>query len=219
MALVLITPPAAEPLTPAEVRTRLGLSVSDASDAVLTPLITAARQEIDGIDGWLGRALITQTVEMSLDRFEGRIIIVPLPPLQSVVINYDDRDAVEQTLAPSAFRVLAGDPGRIEVVDSWPSTKARSDAVRIRFVAGYGESGASVPEPIRQALAEKVSLARMSSRPNPSLRSDTVDGVGSQTWSTGSDFADALRSSIDGRLEPFRIWTAQASCVTPFSHV
>jgi hypothetical protein len=43
--------------------------VASASDTVLGAFITAARQMLDGRDGWLGRALNTQTWDLILDRF------------------------------------------------------------------------------------------------------------------------------------------------------
>lgn len=70
MSLVLVTPPSVEPLTAAEARARLNIG-SEVTDAVLNAFISAARLMIDGADGWLGRALVTQTWDLVLDHFEG----------------------------------------------------------------------------------------------------------------------------------------------------
>jgi hypothetical protein len=70
MTLQLVTTPPVEPLTVAEARARLNIG-SELTDAVISALISAGRQMIDGADGWLGRALITQTWDLVLDHFSG----------------------------------------------------------------------------------------------------------------------------------------------------
>jgi uncharacterized phiE125 gp8 family phage protein len=57
MRLVLVDGPAVEPLTAAEARARLNIG-AEVTDDVLNAYIMAARQKIDGVDGYLGRALI-----------------------------------------------------------------------------------------------------------------------------------------------------------------
>lgn len=207
MTLVLVTAPAVEPLTAAEARARLSLPAGTPSDDVLNALIKAARQEIDGKDGWLGRALITQTWEIVLDRFPCGAIRLPLPPLQSVTsVTYFDGAAVEQTLAGSSYQVLAGEPAGLAIVGAWPALRQGRENVRIRFVAGYGASGSAVPEPIRMAIAMKVNLLRSMTRQDPLLRSETVDGVGSQQWAVSESIGLAVDKAAQSLLSPFRVW-------------
>lgn len=125
-------------------------------DAYLASLILAARQHLDGLDGMLGRALITQTWELVLDRFPLDEIRLPMPPLQSVVsVKYDNAQGVE-TLVPSTDYVVDTTSwyGWVVPVATklWPSTLDAINAVRIRFIAGYGDAGLNVPAPIRQAM-------------------------------------------------------------------
>src|ERR1017187_7840771 len=68
MSLILVTGPAVEPLTAAEAKARLNIG-DEISDDVMKSLISASRNMIDGRDGWLGRALVTQTWDLVLDRF------------------------------------------------------------------------------------------------------------------------------------------------------
>ena len=68
MRLVLVTPPAVEPLTAAEAKARLNIG-DEVSDEVMNAYIMAARQRIDGADGYLGRALNTQTLAGPADTF------------------------------------------------------------------------------------------------------------------------------------------------------
>lgn len=159
MPLVLITAPETEPVSLAEARLHLRLDASGdpashPDDDLVTALITAARQSLDGRDGWLGRALITQTWELRLDAFPAGIRL-PLPPLRSVTsIKYDDADGVEQTLATDQYVVTADEPAVIVPAYgvTWPSTRAMPEAVRARFVAGYGDAAADVPAPIKAAI-------------------------------------------------------------------
>ena len=98
--LVLITPPAVEPLTAAEAKARLNIG-DEVSDEVMDAYIMAARQRIDGADGYLGRALNTQTWQGRFDLFptcDGGRIYVPLPPLQTVTIGYLDGNGDPVTL-------------------------------------------------------------------------------------------------------------------------
>ena len=155
-SLTLITAPSVEPVTLAEAKAHLRRD-DTADDTLITSLITAARQNIDGKDGWLGRALCTQTWELRLDRFHDEMV-VPLPPLQSVTsVKYIDDDGVEQTLASTVYQVVTGEPARLVLAydQTWPSTREEMDAVRIRFVAGYGLA-ASVPAAIKAALLLQI---------------------------------------------------------------
>lgn len=162
MTLVLDTGPSVEPITLAETREHLNLTAAGspathADDDLLNNLIAAARELVDGRDGFLGRALISQTWDLKLDRLR-EPITVPLPPLQSISsITYTDTDGNAQTLASTEYQVTGvGGFGKGKVVEaygkSWPSTRNIPEAVTVTFVAGYGAAAANVPEPIRTAL-------------------------------------------------------------------
>lgn len=209
MALNLITAPVTEPLLPADVRTRLGLPAT-VPDGQLTPLIQSIRMELDGRDGWLGRALNTQTWELVYDEFPEDYIKIPLPPLQTVLsVKYYDLDGVEQTWDPVNYTVDIQDTEAwiVPILDvTWPAVLYGVNMVRVRFRAGYGDVAANVPEPLRQLIAEKVNLRRQASRPDPFLRSETSEGVGSMSWSTGGGFVKELEDSLNQRLSLYRVW-------------
>jgi hypothetical protein len=143
MELSLVTPPAQEPLSVDDVRTRLNISVDELSDGAVMAMISAARQTIDGPNGWLGRALITQTWDLFLDGFPDHDyynkdrtfyqeewfsrsnwrrrywkpshgIELPLPPLQSIVsVKYLDADYLLQTVDPALYTVVKGEPAHL----------------------------------------------------------------------------------------------------------
>lgn len=153
MTLYLITASAAVTVSLAEAKSHLRVDGTD-EDLLINSLISAATSHIDGRDGLLGRALVTQTWELRLDGFE-REIQIPLPPLQSVTsIKYTDIDGNEQTIDPSVYRVLTGEKSKVLLGfdKSWPSVRDEAECVRIRFVAGYGDTGADVPATIKSAI-------------------------------------------------------------------
>lgn len=189
MPLILVTAPAAEPITLTEAKAHLRVTGTD-EDTLIAALIAAARQNLDGRDGWLGRSLMPQTWELRLYAFPASITI-PLPPLQSVdSIKYIDLDGDEQTLDPALYQVVAGEPARIVPAygQTWPSTRCQPEAVRVRFTAGYADA-ASVPAPIKAAILLNVGT----------LYRDR------ETVNIGNIVAELPTVSL--LLSPFRVWT------------
>lgn len=166
VSLTLVTAPPAEPLRVAEARLHCRIDASE-EDSLVTSLIEAARQHLDGPDGILGRALIEQQWDLKIDEFPGAgvAIVLPLPPLRSVdQISYLDTDGVSQVLASSVYQTIGdGASGRARIVEAynqnWPSTRDVAEAVTVRFTCGYAPSADSppdyrvnVPWPIKQAM-------------------------------------------------------------------
>lgn len=158
----LITPPSVEPVTLVEARNQLrldatGSPLSHPDDAMVTDLITAVRRMLDGDTGRLGRSLITQTWELTLDEFPVEQIRLPFPPLQSVIsLKYDDTLGTEQTLTENVDYVvdtISYDGWVLPVSGtSWPATFDGINTVRIRYKAGYGDAATDVPKTIKQAM-------------------------------------------------------------------
>jgi uncharacterized phiE125 gp8 family phage protein len=151
MGCVLITPPAAEPVSTAEAKAHLRVD-SDDENTLIDALVAAARQHIERETR---RALITQTWELRLDKFPRDTIRTPVGPLQSVSsIKYDDINGVEQTLSTATYEIdTSVEPGWIVRVGdgAWPDTMVAINSVRVRFVAGYG-AAAVVPQILKQAI-------------------------------------------------------------------
>lgn len=152
--LVLITPPAVEPVSLAEAKQHLRVDITD-DDALITALITAAREYCEGFQN---RAYITQVWQLWLDSWpDGSEIRIPKPPLQSVTsVKYYGADNTEYTLPPADYFVdTKSEPGRIVLAyeRTWPSVTLRpANAVCIEFVAGYGDDAGKVPQKVRQAI-------------------------------------------------------------------
>ena len=149
MTLKLITAPAAEPITLAEAKAHLRVDAST-DDAIITAMIQAVREQAEHETG---RALITQTWERVLDAFPAVEIELGRLPVASITsIKYLDANGAQQTLDSSQYLLDADTaPGWVlPVADAvWPATADSANAVRVRFVAGYGASGAAVPASVR----------------------------------------------------------------------
>lgn len=153
MGLVLVTGPAAEPVTLAEAKAHLRVDIAD-DDALISSLITAARGQLEGDTR---RAFVTQTWDYTLGSFPpARKLDLPLPPLASVTsITYKDAEGNVSTFPSANYVVDTSEVfGRIVLKDgyTWPSTILwPAAAVTVRFVAGYG-TAAAVPQTAKQAL-------------------------------------------------------------------
>ena len=153
MIMTRVTAPTIEPVTLQEVKDHLRVDGTD-DDALISALITAAREHVDGRDGWLGRALCTQTWDCHYDVFpDDGLLYLPVAPVQSVTsVKYVDPDGAQQTFSSANYALGADLDWSPRVIlgwdKSWPSIRAVPEAVTVRVVAGY----ASVPRPICQAL-------------------------------------------------------------------
>lgn len=155
MSLELVTAPAVEPLTLDVVKAHLKLGELDVEDSLIQNIyIGSARRDAEHATQ---RALITQTWRLRLCRFpSGGPLYVPKPPLQSITsIAYVDGDGQTQTWDAAEYAVdTYSEPGRVYPAYgySWPTSRGDPNSVIVTFVAGYGASGADVPEDIRNAL-------------------------------------------------------------------
>lgn len=150
MSLKLITPPATEPVSLVEAKAHLRVTGSD-EDTLITALIAASRE---AAEHELGRALISQTWEKTLDMFP-EAIELPNVPVQSVTsLKYLDSDGAEQTLSSSSYTLDNASDSRPAWVTpaygrTWPDTYAEVNAVKVRYVAGWANA-ATVPQAIKQ---------------------------------------------------------------------
>lgn len=150
MSLKLITPPSTFPVDLASAKLHLRVDGTD-EDTLITSLITAATQMAEQETG---RALMTQTWELSLDSFPTAIELTRMPVQSVTSVKYYDTDSVQQTLSSGAYTLSVADdfsfPQIVPVYGTeWPTAQDRLDTVAVRYVAGYADA-ASVPEAIKQ---------------------------------------------------------------------
>lgn len=191
MALKLITAPATEPVALADVRDHLRIDTLD-EDAMLTALITAAREECEHM---LGRVLITQTWEQVHPAFpDDDEIELSMSPVVSVTsVKYLDSAGVEQTWSASNYVLDTNDQGARLLLatptTTYPTTYDRDDAVKIRFVAGYGAATA-VPATIKHWIMVRIATLY-------EYRTQLMAGVSVNELPGG--FVDRL-------LDRYRVW-------------
>lgn len=153
---VLVTPPAALPLSLAELKVHCKIDSAD-EDALV---MWYQRSGVDWIQEWADLALITQTWREAVSAFPTRTIELRKRPVQAVTsIDYLDAGNVAATLDPSVY-VVGGIGsskryGKLTLgsASAWPSVYAHTEAVTITYRAGFGDTHNDVPELIRHALA------------------------------------------------------------------
>lgn len=148
--------PEVQALTIEEVRQHLHIDdVPDEND-YLNSLIATATDYIEGIDGIIGKALITQTWKVNAGAWPDCRFRLPLSPVQSIAsVMYYDGDGVQQSFSSDYWLLYRDDASAY--VDwitgaSFPSLYSRDDAVEVTFVAGYGDTAESVPAAIKHAM-------------------------------------------------------------------
>lgn len=154
-----VVAPAAQIVSLSECKTDLRIS-DTYHDVEILQLIADAIDYCEGPQGVIGLPFITQTWEWVLPKFECKYRL-PLSPVQSLAsITYRDDDNAEQAYGVENY-ILYGDENHadLEAIDtaSLPSTYDRPDAVRIRFVAGFGDNASDVPSSVRRAVRVLVS--------------------------------------------------------------
>jgi len=149
MALKLITPPLAEPVSLGQAKDHCRVD-GDTENSFITSLIVAAREYCEG---YQRRAYVTQTWELWLDACPDKDhITIPRPPLQTVTsVKYYGTDNVEYTMDPVDYFVdNKSEPGRLALtyMKSWPTITLRPvNAVVVEFTAGYPPVGGDPPDP------------------------------------------------------------------------
>lgn len=153
ISLMLVTAASEMPVSVEEAKSHLNIDHDD-DDTLLETYVEAAT---DDAERFLGRALIDQTWDYSFDEFPDAEIVLPKLPLIEVVgVFYKDAAGDEQEF--EAFTVdLASGKIYLPTGGSWPTAATVPSAVRVRFRAGYLDTGvspavANVPAAIKAAI-------------------------------------------------------------------
>ena len=210
---VLVTAPAALPVSVEDVKRHLRVEASD-DDGLITALIQAAVATLDGYSGLLGRCLVSQTWRQDFDRF-CRQMRLRLPASEVSSITWRNSAGQMATVSGDDYALeqdAVGSFVRFKNAWSHPSDLYEAAAVSISYQAGYGEipaadSGAAnpVPAPIRTAIILMVGDLYRSTKPNFEVRGETVDGVGEVQYSSPEVLARAAQGTVGMLLQPFRV--------------
>ena len=151
MGFKVITGPSAEPLLLSDVKDRL--SVPDThDDDDITAFIKSARLQAEG---YMQKSIITQTVELALDEFPEEIELIRGPVQSITSVKYIDENQSEQTVSSSDYSYDDYSPRTwlLKAYDyDWPTTLSTANAVKVRYVTGWGDAGADVPDDIITAM-------------------------------------------------------------------
>jgi hypothetical protein len=164
-ALVLIAPPAVEPVTLFELKEFLRVDADDSSqDNVIVTLAMSARTWVEAM---LKRKLVQQTWRVALDYFPGYYamvtgqpgsspvlsgpallagiryaIVLPYPPVNAIVnFQYENANGVVTVMNPATDYIqdLLSNPARLTPPfgQMWPVARVVLNAVQIDFQIGY----------------------------------------------------------------------------------
>ena len=173
----LTTGPATAPVTAAQLRTYLRETATGLPDTEADDFIDEARQLIED---YSGLALITQTWQLTIDRWpsahepwwvgvrqahinimEGGHSSLRLPrfPLQSItsVKTYSGDGTATTVVVADTFDVdTEQTPGRItlKVGGTWPVALRANNAIEVVYKSGYGDAASDVPKPLIRAVKQ-----------------------------------------------------------------
>lgn len=172
-SLQLITAPVKEPLDISlDVRSHLRLEeIADSQDRLLGSMVVAARH---ACENFTGRQLLDATWELWMDDwweagiFQGGVLLIPKPPLRSIVsIKYVDTAGAVQTWNSALYSAEVQDVAAVAPMcqrgrvypnygEIWPDIRCQPGAVKVRFTAGYGAASVSVPAGLKQGMLLEV---------------------------------------------------------------
>ncbi len=142
---VLDTAATSEPIALSEAKLFLKVDTSD-DDALIGTIISSAREYVENFTGY---QLLSATYTQYLDKFPNKNTAIELlmNPVSAVThVKYYDSDNTLQTWNTSNYDTdLKGKPARITLANdaTFPTVYDRTNAVEIKFVAGYASTSAT----------------------------------------------------------------------------
>lgn len=175
MGISVVSGPTTDPVTLAEAKAHLRVSISD-DDGLIAGYILAARH---WAEGQMHRPIASRMYDYTFDRHwpwrdRRHVIELPQPPLLSVrSISYVDASGTTQTLATNQYTVMTN-RARGTIVPAydvtWPEVRDQVEAITVRFVAGYTNftdatvspnvtvTGPGVPDDLRLAVMTHIEI-------------------------------------------------------------
>lgn len=146
MGLTVVSPPASLPVTLEQAKLQVNVTGS-ARDDLLTIYLEAAT---DAMEGFLGRSLIDQTWDLTLNALpddDGAVELLRPPLIELVGVFYTDDAGDEQEVAASDYTLdLSGALPKVRLAgSSWPTARDIPGSARLRYRAGYLDQGVSPP--------------------------------------------------------------------------
>lgn len=153
MVYTVTTKPAVEPVTTDELKTFGRIDGSD-EDTLIDGFISASRIQTEN---YLNRALITQSVTMSMDFWPSIKVELAKPAFQSVtqVRTLDEDDVATVYSSDNYYTRNRGIVGEIIIKAGFapPFLTLRTvGGIEIELVAGYGDASTDIPQLILEGL-------------------------------------------------------------------
>ena len=150
MSSILLTAPAAEPLTLDEARAFLRVEHHD-DDQVIAALIASARLHIEA---QTRRALITQSWRLPVDCWpqDGRIQVVPGPLQVLTAARVYDIEGLAHDVDIQVFVPDKGASLLAFAVGAVPVPGRIAGGIELDVTVGYGDGPVDVPEALRHAI-------------------------------------------------------------------
>ena len=155
-AVTVVTASTAEPVTLKEIKAHLRVGSTHEND-LLNDYAAAAR---DQVERWTGRALMPQTLRLTLQDFPTDDIVLPRSPVTSastnVTVKYFADGSTSLTTVSSSDYIIdhEHEPGRVVLKRdaAWPTETLKSrNPIQVDFKAGYADA-ASVPAGLKTAV-------------------------------------------------------------------
>jgi hypothetical protein len=206
MSIRVVVPP--DPIVAPE-----DISGVQSGDATVEDMIAAVTETIDGPDGWLGRCLGPQTLELRLEHWPCQAMKLPYPPLIEIEsVSYFQDDGTEVPIDDGDW-IQTG--GGIWFPPSWsaPSLGCFPDPVKIVYQAGYdGEDPVSggtgdVPAQAKQAIILSVQHMRSMSKDDLFLKVDEVDGIGRREFTVSDQAGKIIESACNRLLQGLKVYS------------
>ena len=154
-SLIRVTQPSVEPVSLAQAKVQCRID-TDVENDYIQSLIAVARQYVEDT---LDITLCTTVWESRYDLFPIWAIVLPRSPMAAgtvtVTHRYGDGTYGTMSSASGDFQVDSNViPGRIYPLwaRSWPPTRGDENSVTVRWTAGYGASGANVPQTVKSLI-------------------------------------------------------------------
>lgn len=142
------TAPAQYPVPLGEMKEHLRV-VGSYDDGYIDSLTAAAVAAL-GLDGELGRAIITTTIDEAFKSPTRDVYLSILPAVSLVSVTYYDSDNAGQTATLADFTLYKSDDWAFVRSENWPATYDRPDAITVQYIAG--QDPVDVPANITHAI-------------------------------------------------------------------
>lgn len=197
--LTIVTPATSTSLvTRAYVKSELSIT-DNSEDARIDSYIAQASA---AIAGWCGRVFaretLTETIRLTSPISPDQLVLArfPVVSIASVVEDGTTLDAAdyEANAENGLLRRLSND-----AIVSWSGSK-----IVVSYTAGYSLPN-SAPEALQRACVDLVAYYRASAGRDPSLRSESVEGIDSASYFDGAGERGGLPPAVAGLLQQFQI--------------